>query len=93
MLQRVTRWIRGEEPSQDDHPVCGDHDVPMELFKKVGKPARFTDQQTEVYTMIYRCPVPGCAESAERRVVRNQIPVPGEITERPAWARRDRRSM
>ncbi len=93
MLTRMMQWARGEEPPQDDQPVCRRHGVPMELFKKVGKPAHFTDQETETYTLLYRCTVPECDESAERRRIRNQIPVPGERTQRPPWASRDRKGI
>jgi hypothetical protein len=92
-MNRFIQWMRGEEPPQDDVPMCDNHHVPMVLFKKVGKPTRFSDQETETYTLLYRCPVPGCDESAERRRIRNQIPVPGELTARPAYAARERRSI
>jgi hypothetical protein len=87
VLERFAAWLRGAELPQDDIPVCPLHDEPMQLFKKVGNPARFSDQETETYTLIFRCPVPGCDESATRRRVRTQIPAPGETTERPDWAR------
>lgn len=93
MLARMIQWAKGVEPDQDELPECRMHGVPMELFKKVGKPARFHDQETETYTLIFRCPVAGCDESAERRRVRNQIPVPGQTTDRPAWASRDRKGL
>ena len=87
VLDKLIAWVRGDAPIQDDIPECPAHHVPMELFKKVGKPARFTDQETESYDLLFRCPVPGCDETASRRRVRNQIPVPGETTDRPDWAR------
>jgi hypothetical protein len=93
MLAKMIEWMRGDEPVQDDIPECRMHNVPMELFKKVGKPARFQDQETETYALLFRCPVPGCDETAERRRVRNQIPVPGERTARPAYAIRDRKGL
>jgi hypothetical protein len=93
MVAKMIQWIRGEVPPQDDVPVCPEHDVPMELFKKLGKPARFLDQETQTYTLIFKCPVPGCGESAERTRVRTQIPVPGERTARPPWAQRDRKGL
>jgi hypothetical protein len=85
-------FIRGVPPPDDD-PVCPVHREPMELYKKLGKPTRYQDQQTASYTMIYRCVVAGCGESAERTRVRNQIPAPGEITDRPHWAERDRKAL
>lgn len=91
MVARVIDWIRGAPPPQDE-PVCRTHGVPMALQKKVGRPARFHEQQTQSYTMIYRCPVPGCDETETRTRIRTQIPAPGEFTERPEWALRDRRS-
>lgn len=91
MIAKMTQWIRGDEPRQDDIPECRMHHVPMELFKKVGKPARYADQETETYYLLFRCTVQGCDESAERRRLRTQIPVPGERTDRPAWASRDRK--
>jgi hypothetical protein len=86
VLEKLLAWVRGDEQPQDDVPICPRHDVPMELFKKVGKPARFSDQETETYQLIFRCNVPGCDESATRRRIRTQIPAPGETTERPDWA-------
>jgi hypothetical protein len=93
MVQRMIRWLKGVEPEQDEVPRCPAHGEQMLLYKKVGKPARFTDQETETYTLLFRCPVPGCGETAERKRIRTQIPVPGERTERPAWASRSRKSL
>jgi hypothetical protein len=93
MVTKMISWIRGEVPPQDDVPVCPEHDVPMDLYKKLGKAARYADQETQTYTLIFKCPVPGCGESAERTRVRNQIPVPGERTTRPPWATRDRKGL
>jgi hypothetical protein len=93
MIAKLMQWMRGDEADQDEIPVCRMHNVPMELFKKVGKPVRFSDQETETYYLLFRCPVQGCDESAERRRIRTQIPVPGERTERPAWAVRDRKGL
>jgi hypothetical protein len=90
MVARMIDWLRGAQPPQDD-PVCRMHGVPMELHKKVGRPARFHEQQTASYTLLYRCVVPGCNETDTRTRIRNQIPAPGEQTERPAWATRDRK--
>lgn len=92
MVARMIDWLRGVQPPQDD-PVCRRHDVPMELHKKVGRPARFHEQQTESYTLLYRCVVPSCNETATRTRIRNQIPAPGELTERPTWASKDRKSF
>lgn len=84
------RWVRGTTIGDEEDPVCPDHGVAMEHFKNLGKPARFQDQATQTYTLLYRCPVPGCDNTAERERVRNQIPVTGERTPRPAWTKRDR---
>jgi hypothetical protein len=92
MLAKMIDWIRGV-PAPQDEPVCRAHGFPMELHKKVGKPTRYQDQQTASYTMLYRCVVPGCNETAERTRIRTQIPVPGELTDRPTWAERDRKAL
>lgn len=65
----------------------------MALHKKVGRPTRFQEQQTATYTLLFRCTVPGCDETAERKRIRNQIPAPGELTERPTWAAKDRKGF
>ena len=87
------QWIRGDVPPQDDVPVCPRHNIPMVLYKKLGKPTRFADQEYETYTLLFKCTVSECGESAERTRIRTQIPVPGERTERPAWASRDRKGL
>ena len=87
MLEKLLAWVRGDVPTQDDVPECPRHHQPMEMFKKVGRPARYSAQETETYELIFRCTAPGCDESATRQRVRTQIPVPGETTERPGWAR------
>lgn len=89
-MDKLMRWLRGATIQDEDTPVCPDHGVTMDLFKNVGKPARFSDQATQTYTLLYRCPVPGCDNTAERERVRNQIPVSGEQTPRPAWSKQDR---
>ena len=93
MVAKMVQWIRGVEPPQDDVPECPEHEVPMELYKTLGKPVRFAEQETQTYTLIFKCMVPGCGETAERRRVRTQIPVPGERTVRPPWASRDRKGL
>ena len=93
MVAKMMQWIRGDVPPQDDVPICPIHKVPMVLYKTLGKPVRFLDQENESYTLIYKCMEPGCGESAERNRVRTQIPVPGERTKRPAWAKRDRKGL
>lgn len=68
-------------------PVCPDHKVEMRLRGRFGRPARFTNQSQEDYTLIFFCPIPECNETAERKVARTQIPVPGESPARPEFAR------
>ncbi|HQZ88469.1 MAG TPA: hypothetical protein PLR44_00220 [Thermomicrobiales bacterium] len=87
---KLMRWMRGTTLEKEGTPICPDHGVEMTLFKNVGKPTRFSDQSTQTYTLLYRCPVPGCDHTAERDRVRNQIPVRGEQTTRPVWSKQDR---
>jgi hypothetical protein len=89
VLQKVLDWARGEIAVETSWPVCPVHDTQMELFKTLGTPTRFTDQETVSYTLLYRCTEPGCDEQATRNRVRTQVPVPGERTKRPSWAKRD----
>jgi hypothetical protein len=91
-IQRSVDWLLGRE-QPDDIPHCPDHDEPMELFKKVGKPARYNDQETETYSLLFRCPVPGCNQTAVREWRRTQIPVPGAAPPRPRWALRRNKSI
>jgi hypothetical protein len=70
-------------------PECPDHHVEMRLRGKLGRPSRFEGMSEEDYMQIYFCPVPGCNETAERRVARRQIPVPGVPPRRPDFARAD----
>lgn len=93
MLQKVLDWARGTVAEESGWPVCPVHDVRMELFKTVGRPAYFTDQETGSYTLLYRCPLDDCDEQSTRRRLRTQIPVPGERTERPSWAKRNRQDI
>ncbi|HEV2065924.1 MAG TPA: hypothetical protein VGR08_03740 [Thermomicrobiales bacterium] len=64
-------------------PDCPRHGVEMDLRGKIGRPSRFESMSEEDYTFIYYCPVEGCDETAERAVVRRQIPVPGAAPKRP----------
>jgi hypothetical protein len=93
VLERLRGWVLGQPADEDEIPVCPDHRTQMVLFRKLGKPARFSDQETEAYDLIFRCPVPGCDNTALRQRFRTQIPVPGEVTDRPAWAERQRKSF
>lgn len=85
LIERLTG--RKEKTSED--PVCPDHSVPMLLRGKLGRPARFHDQTSSEYTLIYFCPVEDCANQETRTVRRNQAAVPGAQPERPAYARRN----
>jgi len=70
--------------AQDDTvttPLCPDHHVPMQLRGTQGRPTRFADQRNAEYTQLFRCTVPGCAQSAERprrRAARPADPLPTE---------------
>lgn len=88
VLQRSVNWLLGRSAPKDETPTCPDHGEPMLLYKKVGKPARFSDQDVAEYDLLYRCPVPACDRTEVRHKVRTQIPVPGESTPRPRWAAR-----
>lgn len=93
MVARLLNFGKRDYETEQSIPVCNDHGTQMELYKKLGRAARYTDQETETYTLIFRCPHPGCDNTAERKRVRNQIPVPGESTVRPDWAQRRRKSL
>ncbi len=71
-------------------PECPDHHVEMRLRGKVGRPSRFEGTSEQRYTAIYFCPIPGCNETAERKVARRQVPVPGVPPARPDFARVER---
>lgn len=68
-------------------PQCPDHKVDMHLRGKIGRPSRFEYMSEEDYTQIFFCPVDGCNETAERRIQRRQIPVPGVSPKRPDYSR------
>lgn len=70
-------------------PVCPDHGVDLLLRGKLGRPTRFSKQSVSDYTLIYFCPVKGCAHTEEREVRRNQAAVPGAQPERPSFSRRN----
>jgi hypothetical protein len=70
-------------------PECPDHHVEMSLRGKMGRPSRFEGMSEEGYTQIYFCPVEGCANTAERKIARRQVPVPGVPPRRPEFARAD----
>jgi hypothetical protein len=78
----------GNKPPTEEEPVCPVHNTPMVIRAKVGKPARFTNQQTQTYTLIFRCPVPQCDETKQITRQRYQVSVPGETLGRPDWAKR-----
>ena len=93
MVARLLGFGKRDYEAEARVPECPDHGTQMELYKKLGRPARYSDQETETYVLIFRCTDPGCDRTAERSRVRNQIPVPGENTERPSWVKRSRRSL
>lgn len=79
----------GKRVYDSDIPVCPDHGLEMQLRGKLGRPARFHDQQSSEYTLIYYCPHPGCAYTESRDVRRTQVAVPGAQPDRPTYARRN----
>ena len=89
MVQRVLDWVFKREREKPDIPVCPNHHGPMQMRGVMGRPTRFSYQTEETYTVIYYCPVPGCAETAEAQLAMTQIPVPGAAPRRPDYARRD----
>ncbi|MGH2533876.1 MAG: hypothetical protein ACRDJW_16420 [Thermomicrobiales bacterium] len=88
MVQRILDVILRRDRVVPDIPECVDHHVQMRLRGKLGRPARFSDQTEEEYTLIYFCPVEGCNHTAEVRRNASQIAVPGVPPERPSFARR-----
>lgn len=72
-----------------DVPVCPDHDRPMLMRGKVGRPTQYHDQTGSEYTVIYFCPVEDCANQESREVRRNQAAVPGAAPGRPSYSRRN----
>ncbi|MCO5216269.1 MAG: hypothetical protein M9953_03875 [Thermomicrobiales bacterium] len=68
-------------------PVCPDHHVDLRLRGKVGRPARFHDQTSSEYTLIYVCPHDNCSYSESRSVQRIQAAIPGAAPARPSFAR------
>jgi hypothetical protein len=77
----------GKKPPVDEVPVCPVHHTPMVLRAKLGKPVRFTNQETQSYKLIFRCALSTCNETKEVEKVRSEIPVPGETPARPSWAK------
>ncbi|MCC6704330.1 MAG: hypothetical protein IT334_05600 [Thermomicrobiales bacterium] len=74
-------------------PICPDHDVPMRLRGKMGRPARYDSTLQEEYTLVYFCSVHGCGESKLVQVSNSQIPAPGFQQPRPDYIRpREKRS-
>jgi hypothetical protein len=87
-VQKVLDVIFRNARVEPETPVCPEHKVEMRLRGKFGRPARFSNQTEETYTLIYFCPTDGCNETATRNPVKTQIPVPGEAPDRPSFARR-----
>ncbi len=87
-MQRVLDVILRRERVEPDVPVCPDHHVEMRLRGKQGRPARFSSQTEEEYTLIYFCPIEGCNNTDDVTRVNTQIPVPGEPPSRPIFSRR-----
>ena len=87
-MQRVLDVILRRDRLEPDVPVCPDHQLEMRLRGKQGRPARFSSQSEEEYTLIYFCPVEGCNNTAQVARTQTQIPVPGEPPARPTFSRR-----
>jgi hypothetical protein len=88
VVQRILDVVLRRDRVVPDIPECTDHHVQMRLRGKQGRPARFSDQTEEEYTLIYFCPVDGCNHTATVKRTASQIAVPGEPPERPSFARR-----
>ena len=65
MVQRILDWVFKREREEPEVPLCPSHNVPMRMRGVMGRPTRFSYQTEETYTVIYYCPVEGCAETAE----------------------------
>jgi len=68
-------------------PKCPEHDVPMRLRGKMGRPARFEHTPQAEYTLVYFCPVHGCGQSTLASPTHSQIPAPGFAQPRPDYIR------
>jgi hypothetical protein len=90
MVQRALDFVLRRDRPQPEIPICPEHKVEMRLRGKQGRPARFSDQTEEEYTLIYYCPVEGCNVTEMRKRAKSQIPVPGETPPRPSYSRRER---
>ena len=90
-MQRVMDVIFRRTRVEPAIPECPRHHVQMRLRGKQGHPSRFSGQSEESYTLIYFCPIEGCNETVERKQLRTQIPVPGEMAQRPIYARLNER--
>jgi hypothetical protein len=89
VVQRALDIILRRDRPEPEIPLCPDHKVEMRLRGKQGRPARFSDQTEEEYTLIWFCPVEGCNFTATTKRVKTQIPVPGEPPPRPLYSRRE----
>lgn len=85
LIERLT----GKRSKTSEVPVCPDHNTQLLLRGKLGRPARFHDQTSSEYTLIYHCPERGCAYQEQRVVRRNQAAVPGAQPDRPSYSRRN----
>lgn len=86
-MQRFIDTILRRQRSEPAIPHCPEHGIEMRLRGKMGRPARFSDQTEEEYTLIYFCPAPDCGQTATVDRKRSQIPVPGAPQSRPDYAR------
>jgi hypothetical protein len=86
-MQRFIDTILRRQRPEPAIPHCPEHGIEMRLRGKMGRPARFSDQTEEEYTLIYFCPAPDCGQTATVDRKRSQIPVPGAPQSRPDYAR------
>ena len=87
-MQRILNSILRREQADPHIPNCPAHKVEMRLRGKQGRPARFSQQSEEEYSLIFYCPVDGCDETRIIHRVKTQIPVPGEAPDRPDYVKR-----
>ncbi|CAN5762851.1 hypothetical protein BH23CHL5_BH23CHL5_12690 [soil metagenome] len=89
MVMKYVNWFFRIQGEDREIPECPDHKVHMLLRGHIGRPAMFSRQTGGEYTHIYFCGIEGCNQTAERKVVRTQAPMPGEPPERPLYARQN----
>jgi hypothetical protein len=81
------RFLMSHARDDSATPRCPDHDVPMLLRGKMGRPARFDATLQSEYTLVYFCNVHGCGQSTMVNPKNAQIPAPGFAQPRPDYVR------